>query len=75
MKTEYWYTNFPEITDTIRKSARIRGRARGVNLVPLASGQLPPGEDSAPVEESVEPQEERRSIFTQWAAEGDEREG
>lgn len=41
MKTEYLQTDFPVITDSCRESFRIRGRARGVHLVPLAKGETP----------------------------------
>jgi len=42
MKTEYVQTDFPTITDRCRESFRIRGRARGVHLVPLAIGEKQP---------------------------------
>ena len=44
MKTEYIQTEFPVITDSCREAFRIRGRARGVLLVPLAQGEARPAD-------------------------------
>lgn len=54
MKTEYVQTNFAEITPTIRESFRIRGRARGVNLIPLALGEQPPEAEPEQVESETD---------------------
>lgn len=46
MKTEYVQTELETIADNVREAYRIRGRVRGVHLIPLAKGESPTGEQT-----------------------------